>query len=179
MRRPILGVAVVGLFVAAQAGAFEISTSAFEPEGDIPSQYTCEGDDVSPALTWTAPPEGTRSLALVVQDPDAPDPKVPRITWIHWVLYNLPPEAGSLARGVRSEDLPPGTRRGQNSWKRMGYGGPCPPIGRHRYYFKLYALDTVLENKGALSNYQLQRAMTGHILAETETMCTYQKQKRP
>jgi len=168
-----VAVLVVGL--ASEAGAFEISSSAFEQEGDIPSEYTCDGEDLSPPISWTEPPDGTKSLALVLQDPDAPDPRAPRITWIHWLLYNLPPEAGSLAAGVQRDALPAGTKRGQNSWKRMGYGGPCPPVGRHRYYFKLYALDTVLDHKGALSNYQLQRAMLGHILAETEWMGTYQK----
>jgi len=154
---------------------FALRSPDFEPGAEVPARFTCEGKAVSPALVWTAPPPGTKSLALVLEDPDAPDPRAPRITWVHWVLYNLPPEAGELPTAVKDEALPEGTREGQSSWKRTGYGGPCPPIGRHRYFFKLYALDTVLSNKGAISKGQLERVMTGHVVGKAELMGTYEK----
>jgi len=163
--------------VAPPPAGFALHSPDFEAGAEIPARFTCEGKDVSPALVWSAPPPGTKSLALVVDDPDAPDPRAPRITWVHWVLYNLPPEAGQLPAAVKDEALPDGTREGQSSWKRTGYGGPCPPIGKHRYFFKLYALDTVLSNKGALSKGQLERAMTGHVLRKAELMGTYEKTK--
>jgi Raf kinase inhibitor-like YbhB/YbcL family protein len=109
----------------------------------------------------------------VVDDPDAPDPHAPKMTWVHWVLYNLPPSAPGLPEGVR--DLPAGTREGVNDWKRTGYGGPCPPIGRHRYFHKLYALDVVLPDLGWPTKAQLEKAMEGHILAQAELLGTYQK----
>ena len=110
-----------------------LTSPAFAEGGEIPTRYTCEGQDVSPPLAWSEPPSGTESLALVVDDPDAPDPKAPKMTWVHWVLYNLPPTAGQLAVAVETNALPTGTGEGLNDWKRTGYGGPCPPIGRHRY----------------------------------------------
>ena len=128
----------------------------------MPKRYTCEGPDVSPPLAWSGVPEGTKSLVLVVDDPDAPDPKAPRMTWVHWVLYNLPPTASALPEGVAAEALPVGTEQGLNDWKRPGYGGPCPPIGRHRYFHKLYALDTVLTGLGSptkRSSWRRWRAM--------------------
>ncbi|OGT29223.1 MAG: hypothetical protein A2W28_09365, partial [Gammaproteobacteria bacterium RBG_16_51_14] len=117
-----------------------ITSSAFSHEGSIPARYTCDGEDISPELLWTNVPDGARSLVLIVDDPDAPDPAAPRMTWVHWVLYNLPTDATGLAEGIASYDLPEGTREGVNDWKRNGYGGPCPPVGRHRYFHKLYAL---------------------------------------
>jgi Raf kinase inhibitor-like YbhB/YbcL family protein len=152
-----------------------LSSPAFAHMGEIPAQFTCEGADVSPALEWTGVPEGARSLALVVDDPDAPDPKAPRMTWVHWVLYDMPPTAASLAEGVTREALPAGTREGINDWKRTGYGGPCPPIGRHRYFHKLYALDVVLPDLGRPDKAALQKAMEGHVLATSELVGTYQK----
>jgi hypothetical protein len=152
-----------------------LTSPAFAPGGEIPIRYTCEGDDVSPPLAWSAPPAGTRSLALIVDDPDAPDPKAPKMTCVHWVLYDLPPTAESLPEGVAARALPAGTREGLNDWKRTGYGGPCPPIGRHRYVHKLYALDTVLPDLGQPSKAALERAMQGHVLARAELIGTYVK----
>lgn len=125
-----------------------LKSPAFEDGGAIPARYTCEGADVSPPLVWEGLPEGTRSLVLIVDDPDAPDPAAPRMVWDHWLLYNLPPECGGLEEGVRARDLPSGTLEGVNSWGRRGYGGPCPPIGRHRYFHILYALDGLLPDLG-------------------------------
>jgi hypothetical protein len=115
---------------------------------------------------------------LIVDDPDAPDPRAPRMTWVHWVLYNLPPDAGALPRGVSRAGLPPGTREGLNDWKRTGYGGPCPPIGRHRYFHKLYALDVELPDLGAASKADVEKAMAGHVLAEAVLVGTYKKRGR-
>jgi Raf kinase inhibitor-like YbhB/YbcL family protein len=153
-----------------------LRSDAFDHEGEIPARYTCEGEDVSPALEWSGVPAGTKSLALIVDDPDAPDPKAPRMTWVHWVLYDLPAHVRGLPGGIAK--LPPGTREGVNDWKRTGYGGPCPPIGRHRYYHKLYALDVVLGDLGEPAKPQLEAAMRGHILAQAELMGTYEKKKR-
>ncbi len=156
---------------------FSLSSSRFADGGEIPPLYTCEGKDVSPPLAWSGAPAGTKSFGLIVDDPDAPDPKAPKRTWVHWVLYDIPPDATGLAEGVRSADLPKGTREGTNDWKRTGYGGPCPPIGRHRYFHKLYALDTVLPDLGAPTKARLEEAMKGHVLAEAQLMGTYQKQR--
>jgi Raf kinase inhibitor-like YbhB/YbcL family protein len=120
-------------------------------------------------------PEGTRSLVLIVDDPDAPDPRAPKMTWVHWVLYNIPPDTGGLGEDIASEDLPPGTKEGVNDWKRTGYGGPCPPIGRHRYFFKLYALDTTLPELSMATKSQVEAAMRDHVLAGATLMGTYQK----
>jgi hypothetical protein len=155
-----------------------LKSPAFSPLGEIPKRYTCEGSDVSPPLAWSGVPEGTESVALVVDDPDAPDPKAPKMTWVHWVLYNLPPTAGALPEAVAPEALPPGTQQGLNDWNRPGYGGPCPPIGRHRYFHKLYALDTVITGLKSPTKAELVRAMEGHVLAETELIGTYQKAGR-
>jgi Raf kinase inhibitor-like YbhB/YbcL family protein len=155
--------------------ALALESSAFSPQAGIPALYTCEGRDVSPPLAWSGAPAGTRSFALVVDDPDAPDPKAPRTTWVHWVLYDLPAEASGLAEAVAPSALPAGTRQGTNDWKRTGWGGPCPPIGRHRYFFKLYALDVALGDRGALGKPQLEAAMQGHVLAKAELVGTYQK----
>lgn len=148
---------------------------AFAHQGDIPRRYTCEGDDLSPPLSWSDVPEGTRSFALVVDDPDAPDPAAPQMTWVHWVLFNLPSTVHELPEGVTRETLPAGTKEGRNDWKRTGYGGPCPPIGRHRYFHKLYALDTVLPDLGNPTKSELERALEGHVLARAELVGTYQK----
>ena len=152
----------------------EIRSTAFEHEGDIPVKYTCEAEDVSPPLSWSGVPAKARSLALIVDDPDAPDPAAPKMTWVHWVLYNLPPDSAGLPEAV--DTLPAGAGEGVNDWHRTGYGGPCPPIGRHRYFFKLYALDTLLPALGAPTKAQLETAMAGHILEQAVLMGTYQKQ---
>lgn len=153
--------------------ALTLTSPAFSHNGTIPREYTCEGADVSPALSWSGVPDGTKSLALIVDDPDAPDPKAPRMVWVHWVVYNLPPSADGLPRDV--QEPPAGAGQGLNDWKRSGYGGPCPPIGRHRYFHKLYALDTVLPDLGNPTKSRLLEAMEGHVLAETELVGTYQK----
>jgi Raf kinase inhibitor-like YbhB/YbcL family protein len=155
-----------------------LSSAAFAHQGEIPARYTCEGDDVSPPLAWSGVPAGTKSLALIVDDPDAPDPKAPKLTWVHWVLYDLPPGEGGLPEDAARAGLPPGTHVGRNDWKRADYGGPCPPIGRHRYFHKLYALDVVLPDLGAATKADLERAMQGHVLARAELVGTYQKRGR-
>ncbi|MGD9366286.1 MAG: YbhB/YbcL family Raf kinase inhibitor-like protein [Desulfobacteraceae bacterium] len=153
----------------------KITSSAFEDGGTMAAVYTCEGQNISPPLEWDGIPEGTRSLSLIVDDPDAPDPAAPKMTWVHWVLYNLPPDCSGLHQGMISADLPAGSREGINDWKQTGYGGPCPPIGRHRYFHKLYALDVVLDDLKQPSKPKLLAAMEGHILARAEVVGTYQK----
>lgn len=155
--------------------AFILQSTAFKHEADIPSVYTCEAKDISPALTWLNPPPGTKSFALIVDDPDAPDPKAPKMTYVHWVLYNLPAESQALPENVQADHLPKGTKQGKNDWKKTGYGGPCPPIGKHRYFFKLYALDTLLPDLQEPTKAELEKAMQGHILEKAELMGTYQK----
>jgi Raf kinase inhibitor-like YbhB/YbcL family protein len=157
------------------AMTLRVTSSSFDHEGQIPTKYSCEGADQSPPLSWSGVPAGAKSLALIVDDPDAPDPKAPKMTWVHWVLYNIPPTTTALAEAVASGQLPPGTREGRNDWKRTGYGGPCPPIGRHRYFHKLYALDTVLPDLGQPDKPALEHAMSGHILAQGTLMGTYAK----
>ena len=152
-----------------------ITSSVFAEGGEIPTEYTCQGDDISPDLSWSGIPEGARSLALIVDDPDAPDPAAPKMTYVHWVLYNIPTSADGLPKAVASGDLPFGTREGLNDWSRPGYGGPCPPIGRHRYFHKLYALDTVLPDLGTPTKAKLLKAMEGHVLEEAVLMGTYIK----
>jgi Raf kinase inhibitor-like YbhB/YbcL family protein len=155
--------------------AFTLRSPSFAPNGSIPTKYTCEGDDVSPPLEWSDAPAGTKSFALIADDPDAPDPKAPKVTWVHWVVYNLPAAVGPLPEGAAASALPAGARQGLNDWKRPGYGGPCPPIGRHRYFFKLYALDSVLPDLGPATKAQLEQAMQGHVLGKAELIGTYQK----
>ncbi len=152
-----------------------LTSAAFRPGGEIPSAHTCEGKDSSPPLAFSGVPPGAKSLALVVDDPDAPDPKAPRMTWVHWVIYDLPPATTGLAEGVKQ--LPAGAREGLNDWKRTGWGGPCPPVGRHRYFFKLYALDAALGDLGRPTQEKLQAAMKGHVLAQAELVGTYQKRR--
>jgi Raf kinase inhibitor-like YbhB/YbcL family protein len=154
-----------------------ITSTAFAPDGTIPSPYTCEGKDISPPLAWSGAPASTKSFALIVDDPDAPDPAAPKMTWVHWVLYDIPPAASGLPEGVQASALPPGTREGVNDWSRTGYGGPCPPIGRHRYFHKLYALDTVLPDLKRPNKAALEEAMQGHILAQAVLIGTYQKRR--
>jgi Raf kinase inhibitor-like YbhB/YbcL family protein len=156
---------------------FTLRSPAFTDGASIPIRHTCEGPDASPQLEWSGVPAGARTLALIVDDPDAPDPKAPRMTWVHWVLYDLPPTETALAEAV-GHALPPGTRQGVNDWKRTGWGGPCPPIGRHRYFFKLYALDAPLGDLGTPTKAKVEAAMKGHVLAEAVLMGTYEKQRR-
>lgn len=155
-----------------EAMPFEVTSTAFAQGESIPGKYTCDGEDISPPLAWGDPPQDTQSFALIADDPDAP-----MGTWVHWVLYNLSAEARAMPEAVPPEaDLPDGSRHGQNSWGRLDYGGPCPPSGTHRYFFKLYALDTVLDLASGASKEQLLQAMEGHILAQTELMGVYARQ---
>ena len=176
--------AVALLFAAASIATTEeksmsptITSTAFASNAAIPSLYTCEGKDISPPLAWSGVPAGTQSLALIVDDPDAPDPAAPKMTWVHWVLYNIPASEGGLPEAVKSTVLPAGTREGVNDWGRTGYGGPCPPIGRHRYFHKLYALDMVLPDLKRPDQAALEKAMQGHILAQAALIGSYQKRR--
>lgn len=150
--------------------SMQISSTAFSPGETIPKKFTCDGPDTSPKLTWSAPPEKTQSFALIMDDPDAPVG-----TWVHWVLFDLPPDTRELAEGVpKQEELPNGARQGRNDFGKIGHGGPCPPPGKpHRYFFKLYALDTKLNLKAGAAKADVERAMKGHILAQAELMGRY------
>jgi Raf kinase inhibitor-like YbhB/YbcL family protein len=150
----------------------QLKTPAFNPGADIPDTFTCDGSNISPALSWSTPPEGTQSFALIVEDPDAPGR-----TWIHWVLYDLPSSERELPEGVAPEDtLPSGARQGRNDFRKIGYGGPCPPRGpAHRYYFKLYALDKMLALPAGATRAQVDRSMRGHVLAEADVMGRYRR----
>ena len=154
----------------------ELSSTAFAPGGEIPRPCTCEGADTAPALQWTGVPDQAASLALIVDDPDAPDPAAPKMTWVHWVLYDIPPATPGLPEGGRP--LPPAAREGLNDWNRSDYGGPCPPVGRHRYFFKLYALDKMLGALPRPTKAAVEQAMRGHVLAQAELIGTYRKQGR-
>ena len=156
---------------------FVLSSSSFENHGSIPRKHTCQGQNTPPPLSWSGAPAKTKTFALIVDDPDAPDPRAPTVTWVHWLLYNIPAETTSLPEGDDSKTLPPGTLLGLNDWKRAGYGGPCPPVGRHRYFHKLYALDAVLPDLGHPTKSDLEKAMKKHILAEAHLVGTYQKEK--
>lgn len=146
-----------------------LTSSAFTHGAMIPKEYTCDGKDISPPLSWGDPPEKTQSFALIMDDPDAP-----MGTWVHWVIYNIPATARGLPEGVpKDADLPDGSRQGRNSWRKIGYGGPCPPSGTHRYFFKLYALDIVLTLASGATKDELLKAMEGHILANAELMGRY------
>jgi Raf kinase inhibitor-like YbhB/YbcL family protein len=152
-----------------------LSTDAFTNNAEIPRNYTCEGEDVSPYLAWEGVPAKAKSLVLIVDDPDAPDPDAPKMTWVHWVLYNIPASADELPQGIDAGELPRGTLQGMNDWRRTGYGGPCPPVGRHRYFYKLYALDDMLPDLGKPGKVELEEAMEGHIIAQAELVGTYKK----
>ena len=152
-----------------------IISTAFQPSGAIPRRYTCDGDDTAPPLAWSGVPAGTRSLALIVDDPDAPDPAAPKRTWVHWLLYDMPPSVTGLPEGAGGA-LPEGVRVGRNDWGRADWGGPCPPVGRHRYYFRLYALDVRLEQLGQPMRAEVDTAMAGHVLETAELMATYARE---
>ena len=154
--------------------SFSITSSAFNHGQEIPEVYTCDGKDISPPLQWSDIPAAAQSLVLIVDDPDAPDPAAPKMTWVHWVLYNLPPGSEGLPEAIQDNELPSKSLQGTNNWDRTGYGGPCPPIGRHRYFFKLYALDKVLPDLGSPDKDRLLENMQGHVLAEAVLMGTYQ-----
>ncbi|EEG06670.1 PEBP family protein [Pseudogulbenkiania ferrooxidans 2002] len=152
----------------------QLTSPAFAPGASVPARYTCDGVDVSPPLAWQGAPAGTRSFVLIVDDPDAPDPAAPKMTWVHWVLYNLPPDRHELAEDA-SQHLPPQVGQGLNDWQRTGWGGPCPPIGQHRYFFKLYALDTVLPDLGHPTKHRLEQALQGHVLGEAQLIGVYRR----
>lgn len=154
--------------------ALSLTSPAFDAGGKIPSKYTCEGEDISPPLTVEGAPDGTESLALIVDDPDAPDPKAPKRVWAHWIVHNLPADLKVLPEDVGAGGLPGGAVVGVTDRNEAAYHGPCPPIGRHRYFHKLYALDAVLPNQ-PMTKAALEAAMTGHVLAKAELIGTYQK----
>jgi len=155
--------------------ALVLTSPAFADNGAIPKPHTCEGADISPPLNWSKAPQGTKTLALIVDDPDAPDPRAPKMTWVHWVVHNIPADAESLPEGAAERGMPAGAVQGLNDWRRTGYGGPCPPIGRHRYFHKLYAVDTVLSGLDHPTKAQLLNALKGHVLADAQLVGTYQK----
>ena len=152
---------------------FTLKSTAFENGGEIPARYTCQGDDISPPLSWSDVPEGTRSLALIVEDPDAPDPAAPERTWVHWVLYNIPPTVNELPEGMLTP--PEGALEGINDWERRGYGGPCPPVGRHRYFHILYALDITVRELDYPDRQQLWQVIADNVLAEAQLVGMYKK----
>jgi Raf kinase inhibitor-like YbhB/YbcL family protein len=172
-----LAVATLFLVNSGPAMALTLTSSAFEPGGTIPSKYTCEGDNVSPPLAFAGAPAGTKSLALIVDDPDAPDPKAPKRVWVHWLVYNLPPDSQGLPENASGGGLPGGATAGLSDFKQTVYRGACPPIGRHRYFHKLYALDVTLPAKPVTKS-ELEAAMKGHVLAQAELIGTYQKGDR-
>lgn len=152
-----------------------LASPAFAPGMSMSARHTCDGDEVSPPLQWTGAPAGTKGFALIVDDPDAPDPAAPQRTWVHWVLYDIPATTHALPEAVAQAQLPPGTRQGVNDWNRTGYGAPCPPKGRHRYVFKLYALDRALPDLHQPDKAQLLKAMEGHVVAHAQLIGTYQR----
>jgi Raf kinase inhibitor-like YbhB/YbcL family protein len=178
LRKSWLGATLVGtallILPENDAMAMTLNSDAFKQNGHIPSKYTCEGEDVSPPLAWDGVPDGAKSLVLIIDDPDAPDPKAPKMVWVHWVVYNIPPDAKSLPENVGKAGLPQDAAFGQNDFKKMEYGGPCPPIGRHRYFHKLYALDITLNLRWPTKS-QIERAIQGHVLANAELVGTYKK----
>jgi Raf kinase inhibitor-like YbhB/YbcL family protein len=151
------------------AMSFAVESTAFAEGGTIPKKYTCHGSDLSPELTWSGAPAGTQSLALIADDPDAPVG-----TWTHWIVWNIPPQS-TLQEGVaKVETLSNGALQGKNDFKGIGYGGPCPPAGKpHRYFFKLYALDAKLDVKAGANRKELERAIEGHVLSQTQLMARY------
>ncbi len=155
-----------------------LTSPVFQHNGEIPSRFTCDDADVSPPLSWSGLPVGTKSLVLIVDDPDAPDPAAPKMTWVHWVLYNIPPDTQGLPEGVNRQALPRGTQEGTNDFKRTAYGGPCPPVGRHRYFHKLYALDAVLPSLDRPTKRDVEAAMEGRILGRAELIGTYRRRGR-
>jgi Raf kinase inhibitor-like YbhB/YbcL family protein len=153
----------------------QLTSPSFDNRKGMAKKFTCDGENISPALEWSGVPEGTRSFVLIVDDPDAPDPANPRMTWVHWVLYNIPATVRSLPEGLRDKDLPKGTLQGLNDWKKTGYGGPCPPKGKHRYFHKLYALDIVLADLVRPTKAKLEKAVEGHVLSRAELIGLYQR----
>ena len=170
MRRLVLvGAGLLLPVLVAQGAAMEVRSHAFKPGGMIPAKYTCDGADISPPLTWPDPPAGTKSFALIMDDPDAPVG-----TWVHWVIWNIPATARALEENVpKTASLPNAARQGTNDFKRIGYGGPCPPSGTHRYFFKLYALGSTLSLSPETTKSVLEDTMRRHILAQSELIGKY------
>ena len=169
------GLTVADTGKGSNAMGLQITSPAFSEGRAIPAKYTCEGQDISPPLAWSGAPPNTKSFALIVDDPDAPDPAKPQRVYVHWVLYNIPAGTASLPENASKSGLPKGAVQGKNDWGKPEFGGPCPPIGRHRYFHKLYALDTELNGLSSPTKADVERAMKGHILASGELMGTYQK----
>ncbi len=161
---------------ARTADALTLGSEAFASGAAIPARHTCDGEDASPPLAWSGAPTATKCFVLIVDDPDAPDPAAPKGTWVHWVLYDLPATAHALPAAATRASLPAGAREGLNDWKAPGWRGPCPPVGRHRYVFKLYALDAELGDVAQPTKAAIEAAMHGHVLAQTQLIGTYAKQ---
>lgn len=155
--------------------ALALTSLAFEHNGSIPARYTCDDKDISPPLEWSGLSTQAKSFVLIVDDPDAPDPSDPKMTWVHWILYNIPANVTTLAENVAVKNLPAGTREGKNDWQRTGYGGPCPPVGRHRYFHKLYAIDVEFPDLGQPTKAELEHVMKGHIIEQVELIGTYER----
>ena len=151
-----------------------LTSPVFKHNGSIPAHHTCDGADVSPALAWSGVPPDAKSLVLIIDDPDAPDPAAPQTTWVHWVLYNLPPGVAGLPEGIAGS-LPAGALQGLNDWQHTGYRGPCPPVGAHRYFHKLFALNAVLPDLNHPTKAALEKAMQGHVLARADLVGTYRR----
>jgi Raf kinase inhibitor-like YbhB/YbcL family protein len=187
MRAAVLGIVLICIsVVAAYTGilsadkekivmSMNIQSLSFMHEREIPARHTCDGLNTSPPILWLGVPNSAKSLVLIVDDPDAPDPSAPKRTWVHWLLYNIPVSATDLTEGVTANRLPAGTLQGINDWRSTGYGGPCPPIGRHRYFFKLYALDSVLPDLKNPNKATLEKAMQGHVLDQASLIGLYQR----
>ena len=150
-----------------------LTSPVFKHEHSIPRKYTCEGENISPPLQWDGIPSNTKSLVLIVDDPDAPDPENPKHVWVHWIVYNISPILNHFEDG--SKKIPKLTQQGLNDWNQLGYGGPCPPIGRHRYYFKLFAIDTHLDNLIAPTKYEILKQVEGHTIETSILIGTYEK----
>ncbi len=159
-----------------EEGRMRLFSPAFGDHQMIPARFTCEGADISPPLSWSDVPRAARSLALIVDDPDAPDPRAPRVVWVHWVAHDIPPDAQGLAEGASRRAMPRGAVEGYNDWERIGYGGPCPPVGRHRYVFSLHALDAPLPAR-PMTKAELLAAMEGHVLAKARLVGLYGKRR--
>ena len=164
--------------IPGSAMTLKVTSSAFQQGGSIPSPYTCEGKDISPPLAWSGSSNSAKTFALIVDDPDAPDPAKPQRVYVHWVVYNIPAATSSLPENASKSGMPNGALQGKNDWGKPEYGGPCPPIGRHRYFFKLYALDTELTGLSGPAKADVERAMKGHVVDSGELMATYQKAKK-
>lgn len=176
----LLALCAMGVARAAEKGGnvnFTLSSSEFRNMGPIPVRFSCEGENISPPLCWSHLPAGTKSLVLIMDDPDAPDPASPKITWVHWVLYNIPPSLTGLEEGAGNRAIGRNILEGVTSRNRSGYGGPCPPLGTHRYFHKLYALDTALPDLHSPAKADLEKAMKGHVLGEAVLIGTYRKTK--